>query len=65
MKVWVNKAKSFEAAERFDKNYYLRMSGKERLETVQMLREMWFNVDKSNNENGKRLRRTVRIIKQK
>ncbi len=65
MKVWANKAKSFEVAERFDKDYYLRMSRKERLETVQMLREMWFNLDKSNNENRKRLRRAVRIIKQK
>ena len=65
MKVWVNKAKSFEKTERFDKDYYLRMIGKKRLKTVQTLREMWFNTDKSNNENGKRLRRTVIIIKQK
>jgi len=65
MKIWVNKTKSFKAAEKYDRNYYLKMSGGKRLETVQMLREMWFNLDKSNNENGKRLRRTVRIIKQK
>jgi hypothetical protein len=65
MKIWVEKAGSFEAAERFDKNYYLKMSREERLDTVQMLREMWFDLNKSNNENRKRLRRTVKVIKQK
>jgi len=65
MKIWAHKAENFEAAERFDKNYYLKMNGKQRLETVQMLREMRFNMNKKSNENGKGLRRTVRIIKQK
>jgi len=65
MKIWVNKAKNFEAVELFDKNYYLKMSSKQRLETVQILREMWFKSNKNNNENGKRLRRIVRVIKQK
>lgn len=65
MKIWVNKAGNFAEAARFDKNYYLKMSAEQRLETVQMLREMWFKINKTNYENGKRLRRVVRIIKQK
>lgn len=65
MKIWVNKARGFKAAEQFDKDYYLDMSAEKRLETVQMLREMWTGFRKRNNENGKRLRRTVKIIKQK
>ncbi len=64
MKIWVNKAKSFEAAEEFDNAYYRKMGYKKRLGTVQILREMWRNIRRSN-EDGKRLRRTVRVIKQK
>lgn len=41
------------------------MDAEQRIETVQMLREMRFKISKNNNENGKRLRRVVRIIKQK
>ncbi len=63
MKIWLNKAENFEAAERFDRDYYLKMSREQRLETVQMLREISFKMNK-NNENTKRLRRVVRIIKQ-
>ena len=65
MKIWVNKSKSFKEAEKFNNDYYFKMSPKKRLENLQVLRELWFNFNKSNNENGKRLRRTIKIIKQK
>jgi hypothetical protein len=64
-KIWVNIARSFEEAHDFDKAYYLNLSSKERVEVVQILREEFF---KSNGlefrEDGKRLRRVFRIIKQ-
>jgi len=63
MKIWVNRAKTFEAAERFDRAYYLKMSREQRLDTVQTLREISFRLDKENNENSKRLRRIVKIVK--
>jgi hypothetical protein len=63
--IWINKAKSFEDAQEFDTAYYLNLSSAERVETVQVLREAYF---KSNGlfrrENGKRLRRVLRVIKQ-
>ena len=58
-KVWVNKIDIWEAAERFDENYYLSMSRTKRLETMQFLRETYF---KMKNESPKRLRRVIKII---
>jgi hypothetical protein len=64
-KIWVNRAKSFEEARDFDSAYYLRLSSRDRVECVQFLREEYF---KSRglilHEDGKRLRRVFRIIKQ-
>lgn len=34
-KIWINKSDSHEEAQEFDVEYYLSMSSKERLETVQ------------------------------
>jgi hypothetical protein len=63
--IWVNKAKSFEAAEAYDVAYYKRLSGAERIDTVQFLREAYFQaMGGTFGENGKRLRRILRIIKQ-
>ena len=65
-KIWVNKANSFKAAERFDNDYYLKMTSSERLETVQFLREEYFKIKKGlRNEDRKRLQRVFRIIEQK
>jgi len=64
-KIWVNKAGSFDDARRFEKEYYKRFSGSQRLETVQALREAFFRSSRiSFRGNGKRLRRVFRIIKQ-
>ena len=64
-KVWINRAKSFEDAQDFDGAYYLNLSSTERVESVQILREEYF---KSHGlkfrEDGKRLRRVFRVIKQ-
>jgi len=64
-KIWVNRAKSFDEAQDFDTAYYLSLSSAERVENVQFLREEFF---KSHGlkfcEDGKRLRRVFRIIKQ-
>ena len=62
-KIWVNKVDSFDAAQEFDDDYYLSMNSKERLETVQFLREIYFKMKKGlDNEDRKRLRRVIKII---
>lgn len=64
--IWINKANSFEDAQEFDTAYYLNLSSAERVETVQVLREAHFKLNGLfRRENGKRLRRVLRVIKQK
>jgi hypothetical protein len=64
-KIWVRKARSFSESEAQDLNYYLEMSPQERVEIVQFLREQYPKFAKVNvYEGGKRLRRSVRIVKQ-
>ncbi len=64
-KIWVNKAESFDAARRFEKEYYKNLSAVERLETVQFLREMHFKSSGIvRDANGKRLRRVLSVVKQ-
>ena len=64
-KIWVNRAKSFEEAQDFDKAYYLRLSSAEKVENVQFLGEEFFkSCSLKFREDGKRLRRVFRIIKQ-
>jgi hypothetical protein len=61
--VWLNKANSFKEAQKFDAAYYRRLSSKERVETIQLLRENHFkSTGMSIGKNGKRLQRVVRII---
>ncbi|MDI6735533.1 MAG: hypothetical protein QME42_04980 [bacterium] len=64
-KIWVNKADSFADAERFDRDYYLKMTNEERLETVQFLRESYYKLTGTKNEDRKRLRRVINVIEQK
>jgi hypothetical protein len=64
-RVWVNKAGSFKEALDFDTAYYLSLSSEERVEGVQFLREEYFKAKGIEfREDGKRLRRVFRIIKQ-
>jgi hypothetical protein len=64
-KIWVNKATSFEEAQDFDNAYYLSLSSTERVENVQFLREEFFKFHGLKfREDGKRLRRVFRVIKQ-
>ncbi len=59
-KIWVNKADSFEEAERFDRDYYLKMTSSERLEIVQFLKENFYKIK---NEDRKGLRGFIKVIK--
>ena len=61
-KIWVKKANSFKEAQEFDIKYYRAMSKKERVETVQLLREIYYKIKGYKNEGRKRLRRIVRIV---
>ena len=64
-KIWINRAKSFEEAQDFDNVYYLNLSSVERVEIVQILREEYFKNHGMNfREDGKRLRRVLRVVKQ-
>ena len=64
--IWLNKANSFKEAQKFDAAYYLKLSSKERVEAIQLLQEAHFkSTGMSIGENGKRLRRVVRIIESK
>jgi len=64
-KIWVNRARSFEEAQDFDNAYYLSLSSTERVESVQILREQYFRLNGLEySEDGKRLRRVFRVIKQ-
>ena len=64
-KIWIHKSSSYTEAQEFDDKYYLSMNSEERLEVVQFLRERHFKIQKEpNNENRKRLRRVIKIIKQ-
>jgi hypothetical protein len=64
-KIWINKAKSFKEAREFDDAYYLNFSSTERVENVQILREEFFKTRGLKfREDGKRLRRVFRVIKQ-
>ena len=64
-KIWVNKAKSFKEAEEFDRKYYMAMSKKERLDTMQLLREMYYTIRGVKNAGGRRLRKVIKVIQQK
>ena len=62
-KIWVNKTESFRKASKFDLDYYLTMSGMERLKIVQFLREMHHKIKKGlDGESRKGLRRVIKII---
>ena len=65
-KIWIHISDSFEDAEQFDKNYYFKMSEEERLETVQILREVLPYPSKkgANHEGRKRFRRAIQVIQQ-
>ncbi|MBU0572877.1 MAG: hypothetical protein KKH83_00125 [Candidatus Margulisbacteria bacterium] len=65
-KAWLKIFKSFKEAERSDVEYYSKMTPNERVEAMQMLREMAHKIGgKKAPHGGKRLRRTIKVIQQK
>jgi hypothetical protein len=61
-KRWVNKARSFKEAQKFEDDYYSKMSEKKRLETMKFLREIYYKIKGIKNEHRKGLRRVIRVI---
>jgi len=61
-KIWVHRARSFKEAERFEQKYYQAMSARERVETVDWLRQVARKMRKGN--GGTRLRRVITIVKE-
>jgi len=64
-RIWINKAGSFEEADKFEAEYYEELTSEKRVEAVQLLREACFKSKGLElGENGKRLRRVLSVIKQ-
>lgn len=63
-RIWIRKSDSFKAARQFDIDYYLSMSPSERLETMQVLREMVFKFKQGMKyeKDRKGLRRVIKTI---
>ena len=61
-KIWINRANSFKEAAEFDSAYYAKMSKAERIGTMQFLREVYTKLRTSKIENGKGLRRVIKVI---
>lgn len=62
-KIWAHMAKSFKEAEEFDRRYYASMSRRERLNDMQLLREIYYNIKKgSKNAGRRRLQRVIKVI---
>lgn len=65
-KRFIHKASSFKEAEEYEDKYYACLSPEERLSDIQICREQYFLMKGiSLSESRKRLRRVLRIIKQK
>ena len=64
-KIWVNRASSFSAAEKFDDEYYRARTASQRLDEMQFLREQYFKMNKeARDAHRKGLRRIITIVKQ-
>lgn len=65
-KIWFRKAHSFAEERKFDTEYYLSMSAREKIETMQFLRELYFKFHRKDPtyERRKGLRRVVKIVQQ-
>ena len=65
--IWMHKAKSFEEAKQFDRDYYASMSPEDRLATVQFLRSQNHKLRKGRGRGASRkgLRRVVTVIQHK
>lgn len=63
---WIKKADSFKQAEKFEKHYYHEESLEQRLNDVQLCRQMYFLMKGIDiNAARKGLRRVFRIVEQK
>lgn len=62
-KIWVHKTGSFKKAKDFEVKYYSDLSGSERIDMVQFLREQHFKLKgRLKDESRKGLRRSIKII---
>lgn len=63
-RIWIKKLKSFKEAEKFDQNYYSKMTPAERLDILQFLREIYSKIKGEKYAVGTRLRRVIKVIQQ-
>jgi hypothetical protein len=61
-KGWVNIAKSFSAAEKFDVEYYKRLTPAQRLDKIQFLREQCFRINKERRCASRRITKSGRFL---
>ncbi len=62
-KIWINRAKNFKEAERFDAAYYIKMTPEERLDIMEMLRNEYWKLKGKPNECKKRICKVVEVFK--
>jgi hypothetical protein len=62
--IWVKKSNSFKSADEFNIAYYLSMHPQQRIDTMQFLRSIAFNIKKDlkRGKGRKRLQRVIRVI---
>lgn len=63
-RIWIKKFKSFKEAEKFNQNYYSKMTPAERLDILQYLREIYSKIKGGKYAVGTGLRRVIKIIPQ-
>lgn len=64
-KIWERIARSFKEAEELDTAYYRNMSHADKLNDMQLLREIYYNINKKAKDAGRKgLQRVIRIIQQ-
>ena len=61
-KVWIKRLRSFKESDKFDAEYYSKMTGAERIEIMQLLREAYGRMKGGLKRAGrKRLRRLIKV----
>jgi hypothetical protein len=61
-RIWIRKTDSHKEAEKFDLEYYLNMTPKKRIETMQYLREIYYKIKGKDEKGREGFQRVIKII---
>lgn len=62
-RVWVRKTDSHKEAGKFDLEYYLGMTPKKRIDTMQYLREIYYKIKGKDEKGREGLQRVIKVVK--